>query len=387
MGSERLIFTTISESVDFISSHFHSLNGAFPRKMMTLKSNGQFTVKSKDEILRKCIQSDYRDCRINAYPENLLKDGVLIQPPNFAFIDLDLANFNNDIKKLDKVKDSTLRKMSELSAFPTVSWTGNGYHIYLPLNISILDHVYVFSKDKFPYLFSSRGKYSHYYVSEVFMQFVEDYFTSGKADPQHRPKYKTCLIRIPETYNTKCIILGKNKEESKVKIIQKWNTKRIDVEFLVPEFRSWLMQEELNLKEYSNKKQKLPIRKTSFKYSKYHNKNSSLSNSKIRWIENLLETPLEDHRKYSLWRILGPYLLNIRQMSEIHSVKIMEEWLDKCHVLRRLDFDPKTKIYGIVKGNKGFRPISYSKLKDENKHLYLLLNSKYVIDKQNRVDN
>jgi hypothetical protein len=35
----------------------------------------------------------------------------------------------------------------------------------------------------------------------------------------------------------------------------------------------------------------------------------------IRWIENLLQTPLDDYRKYVIWRILVPYLINIRKYS------------------------------------------------------------------------
>jgi hypothetical protein len=132
--------------------------------MMTLKSNAQFTVASKEEILKRCKQSDYRDCLVNAYPEIVKKDGMLVQPPNFVLVDLDLANFDGDIKKLDKVKNSTLRKMAVVSGFPTVFWTGNGYQICLPVQISVLDHQYVFSKDKFPSLFSKKGKYSEWHV-------------------------------------------------------------------------------------------------------------------------------------------------------------------------------------------------------------------------------
>ena len=149
---------------------------------MTFKSNGQFTITAKDEILKRCEQSDYKDCRINAYPEIIEKDGILVQPPNFIFIDLDLENFDYNIMRLDKVKNSTLRKMAIMSGFPTVLWTGNGYHIYLPLKSSVLDNQqFIFSKDKFPNLFTNKGKYSHYYFSEVFMQFANQYFTSGKS--------------------------------------------------------------------------------------------------------------------------------------------------------------------------------------------------------------
>ena len=50
----------------------------------------------------------------------------------------------------------------------------------------VLDQYEQFSKDKFPNLFSMYdGKYYGYSVSEIFLKFAEDYFTDGKANPQH----------------------------------------------------------------------------------------------------------------------------------------------------------------------------------------------------------
>jgi hypothetical protein len=100
-------------------------------------------------------------------------------------------------------------------------WSGNGYNIYLPIQSVVLDTYDPFSKDRFHSLFSScSGKYHGYFVSEVFLKYVEDLFTEGKADPQHRPKYKSCLIRIPNTYNSKCLARGLGQEKSMVKVIQ-----------------------------------------------------------------------------------------------------------------------------------------------------------------------
>jgi hypothetical protein len=342
--------------------------------MMTARFSGQFAIQSREDLIKRCEQADFIDCRINAYPEVVDKDGLLIQPPNFVFIDLDLSNFDYDQKKLDKVKNSTLRKMEQFNgSHPTVSFTGNGYHIYLPIEVPILDNEYIFSKDKYPNLFSPKGKYSHYYVSEVFMQFAENYFTSGKSDPNHRPKYKTSLIRIPDTFNSKCLNRGLSLEESKVKILQKWNGKRINTELLIHEFRIWMTQQEINLARDSRKKSL--IRKQQYKYST-NRKNQSGNVSKIDWIEKLLETPIEDYRKECLWRIIGPYLLNVKNLSELQASKVMEEWLGECDKIRKLDFEPKTKIYSIIKGNKGYKPISFIKLKEENKNLWDLIDRK-----------
>ena len=150
--------------IDFILSHFEE--PIFPRKMMTAVSNGQFSITSKDEIFEKCKQSGFIDCRINAYPEYTEYQGIVRYPPNFIFIDLDLANFSKhkDSKKgLDGVLKNTLKKISSIGQehhsadtppdlqhpqhlhhdikpiHPTVLWTGKGYHIYLPIQAPILD--------------------------------------------------------------------------------------------------------------------------------------------------------------------------------------------------------------------------------------------------------
>ena len=92
--SEGVNLNEFEASMDFITSHFSNQLQDFPRKMMTLKQNWQFTVTSKEEILRKCEESDYIDCRINAYPEYVEFKGIVRQPPDFVFIDLDLSNFD-----------------------------------------------------------------------------------------------------------------------------------------------------------------------------------------------------------------------------------------------------------------------------------------------------
>jgi hypothetical protein len=336
--------------------------------MMTAKQNWQFTVTSKEEIFRKCEESDFIDCRINAYPEYTQYKGIVRQPPDFVFVDLDLVNFNNDKSKIDKILKSTVNKIEGLGSSPTVIWSGNGYHIYLPLDAMVLDSEEVFAKDKFPSLFQSTfTTYHDYSVSEVFLKFAKNYFTNGKADPLHRPKYGNSLIRIPDTYNSKCLNRGLAKEESRVKIIQKWDGKRLPIQLLLKDFRRWIVQEEIN----ENKKQSRNSKLTSKLSSNFNHGGDS-----IGWIEKLLQTPIEDYRKDCLWRIIGPYLLNVRNLSESETAKIMEEWLDKCNRVRKLDFESKYRIYSIIKGNKDYKPISYSKLKEENTELFLKLGLK-----------
>lgn len=84
------------------------------------------------------------------------------------------------------------------------------------------------------------------------MQFAEDFFTSGRSDPNHRPKYKTCLMRPHDTYNSKCLNRGLSLEESRVRIVQKWNGKRIDGGAITGEFMIWLTKQEINFSKSSS---------------------------------------------------------------------------------------------------------------------------------------
>ncbi|HEU5119934.1 MAG TPA: hypothetical protein VFT71_03010, partial [Candidatus Nitrosocosmicus sp.] len=55
----------LNTSIDFILSHFQSPLQEFPRKMMTARFSGQFSVESREDLLKRCEQADLQDCRIN----------------------------------------------------------------------------------------------------------------------------------------------------------------------------------------------------------------------------------------------------------------------------------------------------------------------------------
>jgi hypothetical protein len=62
------------------------------------------------------------------------------QMPNFIFIDLDLFRFNSR-DALDIALTSVLKNITEKfrGAHPTLIWSGNGYHIYLPIQAFVLE--------------------------------------------------------------------------------------------------------------------------------------------------------------------------------------------------------------------------------------------------------
>jgi Primase X len=78
------------------------------------------------------------------------------------------------------------------------------------------------------------------------------------------------------------------------------------------------------------------------------------SKTTLWWIEKLLQTPIDDYRKFAVWRILVPYLINIRHVSGDEANDIIQDWLDKCESLRQLDFNPNYMIrYNINTVKRG----------------------------------
>jgi hypothetical protein len=143
-------------------------------------------------------------------------------------IDIDLKDFaSND--KLDRALNRILKKIeSKMHGHPTVLWTGKGYHIYQPVSGFILEETDIFAK-----FIDPTGKD----LTTKFMQFAEDFLTNKKGDRQHRPSINSCLVRIPGTINSKC--------GQPVKVVQRWDGQRPAINYLLRDFRRWLIDEQM----------------------------------------------------------------------------------------------------------------------------------------------
>jgi non-catalytic primase subunit PriX-like protein len=80
-------------------------------------------------------------------------------------------------------------------------------------------------------------------------------------------------------------------------------------------------------------------------------------------------------RKFAVWRILVPYLINIRKYSADQAFDAIKNWLDRSNQLRRLKYNPNYLInYNINSAKRnGYLPIGLRKLKIENSYLYNIL--------------
>jgi hypothetical protein len=190
-------------------------------------------------------------------------------------------------------------------------------------------------------------------LTSKFMEFAEDFLTNKKGDPQHNPTINSCLVRIPGTINSKC------KED--VKTIQKWDGHRPPINYLLRDFRRWLINEKIEQQKLSSKER-----------GRRKSVGTSRNNTAIPWIEKLLQTPVDDYRKFAIWRILAPYLVNVKGSSTENAFTMITDWLNKCNSLRQLDFNPEYIVkYNINSAKRtGYLPISLEKLKIENSRLH-----------------
>ena len=363
------------EDLDFILSHFE--DPLWPRTISTKTTEGgQVFVYNKGEALARFTQANFVDCRISAYPDYTRWDGINRQAPNFLFIDLDLSRFKS-IEALDRALKKTLKNIRDKldNAQPTVIWSGNGYHLYLPIKALVLESESVFASFENP--------------SMKFLRFAEPCLSNNKADHSHGStvSFKNCLLRIPGSHNSKCVLKNNGIADSstEVKMIQRWDGKRPAINWLLRDFRRYLIQERIDV---VFKAVRLGRRRSpSNYYLTSHTSPSSINNhpNKWPWIEALLETPIPNHRKFVIWRVIAPYLINIKKLSYDEAFGRMRTWLEECDKVRRLDFniDDRTRSNLGRAIKAGYFPISLSNLEQQNRELYDII--KYHHQHQHQV--
>jgi hypothetical protein len=199
MHANAIDHSKVQDGLDFMLKHFQE--PLFPRKIMTKRLGYQVEVFNKEEALENFKDSNYEDCRINAYPSFTEYHGINRTPISFLMVDLDLKDFADEKKVLDRVLNKTLQKITEsVGGNPTILWTGNGYHLYQPVSGFILEEYETF------YEFTT---YFDKDLTSMFIQFAEEYFTNYTADRLHNPTVKSCLVRIPGSLNSKCLVKGR----------------------------------------------------------------------------------------------------------------------------------------------------------------------------------
>jgi hypothetical protein len=339
----------ILEGLNFIQGHLEE--PYWPRTVSTKASTDiQIKVNTKKEALEQYRAANDLDCKINAYPyrEDWAYD-LLGQAPHFIFIDLDLEHFPSSLA-LNRALKYTLKNIK--AAFrddklePTVIWSGNGYHIYLPIQAIVIETESVFG-----------NLVNGSQCSRMFLQFAEQFLSDKKADKCHTNSlsFKNCMIRIPGSINSK------NNET--VRIVQEWNGIRPAINWLLRDYRRYLIQQKI-----SNRISERKLR--------YSAATKALSSSAKRtWIEIFLNTAIHDYRKNALRLIVAPYLINIKKLTYDDAFNVAKRWLDLCDERRSLDFNAEDKIKYSLKAaaRAGYLPVALDNFKQENPELCNLI--------------
>jgi hypothetical protein len=359
--SPKSLLQKVEEGLEFISSHFDPNEPLWPRTISTRATGGkQIVVNSFEEAMKWFKAANFLDCRISAYPiyndEYVERTGIAFVP-TLLLCDLDKEHFVTD-EEFEAATAKTCQNFKEiLGANPTQLWTGNGYHFIQPQSIiKPLEKIDDFKQDIEP--------------SRKFLQFEEWLMTNGKADQNHNRtvSFRNCMLRIPGSLNfgvckDEVILL-----EAEVRVIQYWDGNRPSVDHLLPRCYIWLKAAEIR-----DMQKRIEADKISRKYRwKLEGKKT------FTWIENLLNKPIDSNRYYCVWRILAPYLINVRKLSREEALDIIETWMTKCNSVKRLSFNIR-KVKDVLKRVGTYYPIAWYNLEKDNKILFQKLKEEDVI--------
>lgn len=218
-------YSSIFIGVNFLLKHLSKPE--FPRTIATKLTEGrQIVVANKEGALSYYQESNFMDCRLAAYPYTGNKDPQII---DFVMVDLDLNNFKFSRQKLDRALNKILLKLKKDLVDPTVIWSGNGYHILIPINPleSILEDLPEFTKFKDP--------------SKNVLRFLEKHLSGGKSDSVHNMtvSFGNCMLRVPTSINSK-----HNDADNQVRVIKEWNNQRLHIKSLLGDFLAYLLDEQ-----------------------------------------------------------------------------------------------------------------------------------------------
>lgn len=200
------------------------------------------------------------------------------------------------------------------------------------------------------------------------------------------------MLRVPGSFNSK--------NNRQVQIIQKpsGTLEKVFAQLLYDKFFTYLVNKyqtstkyrfepnntilpENNVKLSSQVRQSLTVIQRFFQKRNKKDKNKTQFRA---WIEALLKTAIYKDRKYCIWRILVPYLINVRHLEYDDTFNIINKWVRRCSELEPLDFDSDYKIRDAFNRVGSYLPIRFDDLKEENRRLYDIVSKLLPGEKRRR---
>jgi hypothetical protein len=135
--------------------------------------------------------------------------------------------FKTDKEFWSAVKETCKDIEQTLRGKPSLLWSGNGVHICQPVEVVVLKQESKFAIFDQP--------------SQTFLRFAAQFLSNHKSDTNNNPAFKSCLFRIPGSYNSKYI-----EQNNEVKIIQSWNGFRPKANSLYYHFYIYLANRKLH---------------------------------------------------------------------------------------------------------------------------------------------
>lgn len=306
------------------------------------------------------------------------------QAPTIIFTDLDDRKALNATRK--RIKDVFMDEELE----PTVIDSGNGLNLLLKLEtdpakypVPVDDQT---ENDMIPgrTLLSARTfaliyDYNPANISpgSLLMRCASEVLTRKKADKGNHPSVRSCMVRVPGSYNGKLKRKGIDKQ---VSILNRgsWDQGRKGhVLFLLLYFRGWLKeQKEKRDKSLAQARKKRISRQETKVFFGQRYFNPEIAQLHYWYIEIMLRSPFDDFRRRAVALVLAPYLLRIKQMPIDIAEKIILQWLAACDKVRYLEFDPEEKTAQALRYARdcNYLPLEFDSILkyDENIHAKLL---------------
>ena len=354
----------VEDGIATILDHFDE--PLWPRTIATKTTEGrQVLVNNQEEAIARFEAANWWDCRISAYTPNPTENrsglerfvGVMtVTPANIVvMIDLDRSNFKTD-RGIDLVLTKTLQTIKKTlgeDINPTVIFSGNGYHVYVVINSNGINLEY---EEIFTKLTDQ--------PSRKFMQFAEEFLSNGKSDRTHNKtvSLNNCMLRIPGSLNSK--------NGQRVQLLNNciWDGYRPEINYMLADFAVYLAnqkaQKSINM---HNIQQRTYLKNINFNHD---NNKTETETVHYPWIERLLYTSITNGRKYCIWRILIPYLINRKHVSQQECIGIVKTWLDQCSKMQHINFNVNQKLNEAIKRVGNYGPAHPGKLKEEYPQLY-----------------